>query len=829
VEKKCILINAIHPEENRVAIVDRGYLQELEIEAADKVQVKSNIYKGIITRVEPSLQAAFVEYGSAKQGFLPLNEIHSDYWRSGGDAECDPRKSHIQDVIEGRQEILVQVVKEERGNKGAALTTFISLAGRYLVLSPNTARVGISRKLNDEDRRTVKQLIEKLDVPTNMGLIVRTAGKDQELESLQRDFSYLMRLWEEIRMKADDAKVPAFIYLDGDLATRTIRDHFSDDIEEIWVDQYELYQRTKQFVHAVLPGKEKIVKLYRDKVPLFTKYNIEDQCAEIYAREINMASGAQLVFDPTEALTSIDINSGRSTSAKHIDDTALETNLEAAREIARQLRIRDIGGLVVIDFIDMSSRKHAQLVEEELRIACKGDKARIQFARISRFGLLEMSRQRLHLSIRESTSEECPRCQGMGSIRTVESLALHMLIRIDEEAKRVKEGGALVVQMSAEAVDYLSNHKRQNLIHLEDVYKIPVHLQSKMEIDHPHYRIERQWQDDSGQARIEVLEDTAKGKKPAKNKRKFKQKQQPIVGVPQVDSEEVGHTSMTQEGWWKRFLSLFFSSSDVVDTKPKIEVKKKKSTPPLKKRKIKPQNKPKKQGNHDAAPTAVIENNIAENDVSPTTRRRKRRRRNPRREGSEANTSQQQEGKPLNNENKVGQGVVDSGKKTKESRDSKPQKKSDSVKKEKNSFDKSKDSNHSKPQDIANTSHKKERTPVNKGENTHKPNHSSEAVKKEQGSSDKSKKSNGAKSQETANVSHKKDRTPVNKDENTHKPKPNQSSEVVKKEHVSSEKSKESNDSKFKINANIGKKDHQGLSVKAESLPAKGKDTPIVV
>ncbi|MDQ6961497.1 MAG: Rne/Rng family ribonuclease [Mariprofundaceae bacterium] len=637
-EKKCILINAVHPEESRVAIADRGYLQELEVEAAEKVQVKSNIYKGIITRVEPSLQAAFVEYGSAKQGFLPLNEIHSDYWRDGKHADADVRKAHIQDVIEGRQHILVQVVKEERGNKGAALTTFISLAGRYLVLSPNTARAGISRKLNDEDRRTVKQLIEHLDVPPNMGIIVRTAGKDQELESLQRDFSYLLRLWEEIRIKADGAKVPSFIYLDGDLATRTIRDHFSDDIEEIWVDQYELYQRTKQFVHAVLPGKEKIVKLYRDKVPLFTKFGIEEQCAEIYAREINMKSGAQLVFDPTEALTSIDINSGRSTSAKHIDETALETNLESAREIARQLRIRDIGGLIVIDFIDMSSRKHAQLVEEELRKACKGDKARIQFARISRFGLLEMSRQRLHLSIRESTSEVCPRCQGLGSIRTVESIALHLLNRIDDEAKCLREGDTLTIQMAAEAVDYLSNHKRQSLLHIEDVYKIPVYLQTRTEIHHPHYRIERQWQDDSGQARIEVLEDTAKGKKVIRSRRKLKQNQKPVVGVP--TAEDATPKKEEVKTWWALLLDRLFGSpvtamEEVKPKKTKVIERRQNKKPAVAVKKEQAKQEKKEQ------PKEEKKEKSSEGEVEGTpSRRRRRRRRSPRKDESGVNTPQ---------------------------------------------------------------------------------------------------------------------------------------------------------------------------------------------
>ena len=280
-----VFVNAAHPEEARVAIVEDGYLQELDIESSDRIQTKSNIYKGTITKVEASLQAAFVEYGSSRQGFLPLGEIHPDYWKKGT-ADTDPRKANIQDVLENKQSVLIQVVKEERGTKGAALTTYISLAGRYLVFSPNTTRIGISRKLSDEDRRSMKQILAELEVPENMGLIVRTAGKDQTLTALQRDFSYLQRLWDEIRIKGESAPSPSFIYLDGDLATRAIRDHFSDDIDEIWVDKHDIYQRTKQFVHAVIPGKEKLVKLYRGKKPIFRHYGIEDQCEEIHEREV---------------------------------------------------------------------------------------------------------------------------------------------------------------------------------------------------------------------------------------------------------------------------------------------------------------------------------------------------------------------------------------------------------------------------------------------------------------------------------------------------------------------------------------------------------------
>ncbi len=527
--KKRMLISAIHDEESRVAIVEDGYLHELDIESAHKALTKSNIYRGKITKVEGSLQAAFVEYGAARQGFMPLGEIHPDFWKEGADKSANPRNISIQDVLQAKQELLVQVVKEERGNKGAALTTNISLAGRYLVLSPNTSRGGISRKLSDDERRSMKEILKQLEVPDNMGLIIRTAGKDQTLEALQRDYQYLRRLWDEIRISSETTPSPALIYLEGDLATRAIRDHFSDDIEEIWVDNHEVYTRTKAFVHAVLPGKEKLVKLYRGKKPLFRHYGVESQCEEVHDREVRLPTGGSIVLDPTEALTAIDVNSARATKGKHIDDTALAINLEAAEEVARQLRIRDIGGLIVIDFIDMANRKHGQKVEDLLRKACKRDKARIQFARISRFGLLEMSRQRLHPSIRESTTEPCPRCQGRGFIRTVDSMALQMLTRMEDWAEKGKKP-TLVVQVPSDTGEYLMNNKRANIARIEEAYEIQITMQIRPELDIPHYRIERQWHENN-QQRVEVLEDTGKRIKPPRSGKKLKPVK-PVVGIP---------------------------------------------------------------------------------------------------------------------------------------------------------------------------------------------------------------------------------------------------------------------------------------------------------
>ncbi len=551
--KKRMLINALHDEESRVAIVENGYLHELDIESAHKVLTKSNIYRGKITKVEGSLQASFVEYGAARQGFLPLGEIHPDYWKEGADKTANPRNLSIQDVLQAKQELLVQVVKEERGNKGAALTTNISLAGRYLVLSPNTSRGGISRKLSDDDRRSMKEILKQLEVPDNMGLIIRTAGKDQTLEALQRDYQYLRRLWDEIRITSETTASPALIYLEGDLATRAIRDHFSDDIEEIWVDNHEVYTRTKAFVHAVLPGKEKLVKLYRGKKPLFRHYGAESQCEEVHEREIRLPTGGSIVLDPTEALTAIDVNSARATKGKHIDDTALAINLEAAEEVARQLRIRDIGGLIVIDFIDMANRKHGQKVEDVLRKACKSDKARIQFARISRFGLLEMSRQRLHPSIRESTTESCPRCQGRGFIRTVDSMALQMLTRMEDWAEKGKKP-TLVVQVPSDTGEYLMNNKRANIARIEEAYEVQITMQIRPDLDIPHYRIERQWHENN-QQRVEVLEDTSKRIKPPRSGKKMKPVK-PVVGIPTPPPAPVVAREEKKEGALKTLIGF---------------------------------------------------------------------------------------------------------------------------------------------------------------------------------------------------------------------------------------------------------------------------------
>ena len=610
--KKLMLINASNEEESRVAIVEDDFLQELDIESTHKVLTKGNIYRATITKVEASLQAAFVEYGALRQGFLPLSEIHPDFWKDGADKTKDSRNVNIQDVLEAKQTILVQVVKEERGNKGAAMTTFISLAGRYLVLSPNTARGGISRKLPDDVRRTLKEILTQLNVPEHMGLIVRTAGRDQKLEALERDYSYLQRLWDEIRIKGGSTPPPALIYLEGDMATRAIRDHFSDDIQEIWVDNHEVYTRTKNFVHAVLPGKEKLVKLYRGKKPIFRHYGIEGQCEQIHEREIRLPSGGSIVFDPTEALTAVDVNSSRSTRGKHIDDTALNTNLEAAQEIARQLRIRDIGGLVVVDFIDMVNRKHGQQVEEALRGATVSDKARVQFARISRFGLLEMSRQRLHPSVRETTTETCPRCEGRGTILTVGSMALQMLTRMEDLAEKGKKP-KLVVQVPSETGEYLMNNKRDNIARIEEMHDIQISLQIRPDLLIPHYRIERHWRDET-QDRLEVLEDTLKGKKPQRVARKLKQ-MKPVVGIPKP------LPARQKKSWLKTLWESLFEKKDKAEKPTRKRA-------PQRKRKRKPinsKNANKQNNQAKTLPEKKVENEKTNATETPKRRRRRRR------------------------------------------------------------------------------------------------------------------------------------------------------------------------------------------------------------
>ena len=485
---KRMLINATQPEELRVAIVDGQKLFNLDIESPGREQKKANIYKGTITRVEPSLEAAFVDYGSERHGFLPLKEISRAYFNQ----ELKPGiKASIKELIKEGREVVVQIDKEERGNKGAALTTFISLAGRYLVLMPNNPRAGgVSRRIDGTDRSELREALSQLTIPEDMGLIVRTAGVGKSAEELQWDLDYLLQLWDAIKTSGEGRKAPFLIYQESDIIIRSIRDHLRADIGEIVIDSAAMYRRAEEFIQQVMPQNQKKLRLYQDEVPLFTRYQIESQIESAFQREVRLPSGGALFIDHTEALTSIDINSARATKGADIEETALNTNLEAADEIARQLRLRDLGGLFVIDFIDMTPAKHQREVENRLREALKQDRARVQVARISRFGLLEMSRQRLRPSLGESSQHVCPRCKGQGTIRGVESLALSVLRIIEEEG--MKESTArILAQLPVDVAAFLLNEKRRKILEIEQRHQVGVVLIPNKHLDTPDYSIER--------------------------------------------------------------------------------------------------------------------------------------------------------------------------------------------------------------------------------------------------------------------------------------------------------------------------------------------------
>ena len=524
---KNMLIDAAHQEETRVVVTEHNQIQEFDFESSTKAPLRGNIYLAKVTRVEPSLQAAFVEYGGNRHGFLAFNEIHPDYYQIpvsdreallaeqaeedretaaseddgvqedesedgeeqaeaegeavadvGGDAHEEAaaplnkrnlhRKYKIQEVIKRRQVILVQVMKEERGNKGAALTTYMSLAGRYCVLMPNTARGGgISRKINNSsDRKKLKKIVEKLDVPQGMGLIVRTAGSQRTLTEIRRDWQYLSRLWEEVREKTVSSSAPALVYEEGNLIRRCIRDLYSKEFDEVTVAGAEAYKEAKSYMKLLMPSHARKVKQHSDNLPLFKQHGVEDKLAAMFNPVVALPSGGYLVINPTEALVSIDVNSGKSTKEFSVEKTALATNLEAAVEVARQARLRDLAGLLVIDFIDMDENRNNRAVERKMKEALKSDRARIQVGRISSFGLMEMSRQRMRAGVLEGSSETCAHCNGSGMVRSVESRALHVLRQIDENAGKFSEG-ELTAQVPQDVAIYLLNQKRAQLAEIE--------------------------------------------------------------------------------------------------------------------------------------------------------------------------------------------------------------------------------------------------------------------------------------------------------------------------------------------------------------------------
>lgn len=490
---KRMLINATQQEELRVALVDGQRLYDLDIESPGHEQKKANIYKGKITRVEPSLEAAFVDYGAERHGFLPLKEIARTYFPKGYKFEGRP---NIKDVIKEGQEVIVQIDKEERGQKGAALTTFLSLAGSYLVLMPNNPRAGgISRRIEGDERTELKESLSKLDLPDGMGLIVRTAGVGKSYEELEWDLKVLLKHWEAISEVAEEREAPFLIHQESNVIVRAIRDYLRRDIGEILIDKTSIYEQALQHIQLVRPDFANRVKLYRGEVPLFSHYQIESQIESAFQREVRLPSGGSIVIDPTEALTSIDINSARATKGGDIEETALNTNLEAADEIARQLRLRDLGGLVVIDFIDMTPVRHQREVENRMKDAVRSDRARVQLGRISRFGLLEMSRQRLRPSLGESAHHVCPRCSGHGTIRGTESLALSILRILEEES--IKENtGQIEAQLPVPVATYLLNEKRKSIQLLEKRHGVDLLLIPNANLDTPHYQVLRRRPDD---------------------------------------------------------------------------------------------------------------------------------------------------------------------------------------------------------------------------------------------------------------------------------------------------------------------------------------------
>ena len=560
---KRMLINATHEEELRVALVDGQKLYDLDIEKRIRVQKKSNIYKAKVTRVEPSLEAAFVDYGGNRHGFLPLKEISREYFNVPPGSIRG--KINIQDVIKENQELIVQVDKEERGSKGAALTTMLSLAGRYLVLMPNNSRAGgISRRIEGEEREALKESMAHLDVPKNMGVIIRTAGVDRNAEELQWDLDYLLNVHSAITKASEEKRAPFLIYQESDVITRAVRDYLKDDIGEIQLDTAEAFDQANQFIEQVMPHFKPKLKMYSSDVPLFNRYQIESQIETAFNREVRLPSGGSLVIDPTEALVSIDINSSRATRGADIEDTALNTNLEAATEICRQLRLRDIGGLVVIDFIDMLSSKNQRMVENRMRDELQLDRARVQVGRISQFGLLEMSRQRLRPSLGETSGVVCPRCDGLGSIRDVESSALAVLRMVEEEALK-ETSSEIRAFLPISVSSFVLNEKRKMLLDIEQRNNVSVVVVPDPDLDTPHYKVDRiRSQDSESDMPLSYKMERERENENPETKR---MSEPPVeeAAVKKVDqtprSREKSRARPTRTGFFNRLLKLLFGKT----------------------------------------------------------------------------------------------------------------------------------------------------------------------------------------------------------------------------------------------------------------------------
>ncbi len=556
---KQLIIDAVHPQETRVAIIENGKLNHLDIETHDRKLIKSNIYLAKIVRIEPSLQAAFVEYGEDRHGFLPFTEIHPDYYRipiadrqeleaelaSEDIEDIDPEEEKdldeeqnkaktsnttkkryrykIQEVVQNRQILLVQVVKEQRGSKGAALTTFLSLPGRYCVLMPNAGRSGggISRKVqNEKDRKRLKNILSELNIPNNMAVIVRTAGQERNKTEIKRDYDYLINLWEDLRKKTLDSVAPCMIYEEGDIIKRTLRDTYRSDIDEVLVEGEEAYKKAKDFIKKLVPSHAKRIKQYKESQPILIAHKVEDQISEMMQPVVSLPSGGSLVINHTEALVAIDVNSGKATRERHINDTALKTNLEAAVEVAKQMRLRDLSGLLVIDFIDMDDGRHVQKVEQKFRESIKDDRARVQMNHISQFGLLEVSRQRLRPSFFDSHSKPCEHCHGTGNQRSDDSIARQLLRELEIVLKDLKKEN-LTIGLNPSTRDVLLNTYRRDIVKLEDKYTIRLNFATEIITQHPFFTIH------GLEKKLEKVEEKTKALNNRKNRRKVKSNKAP--------------------------------------------------------------------------------------------------------------------------------------------------------------------------------------------------------------------------------------------------------------------------------------------------------------
>ncbi len=577
-----MLINATQQEELRVALVDGQRLYDLDIENVSNIQKKANIYKGTITRIEPSLEACFVDYGSDRHGFLSFKEVAKSYYLESAKGISRPS---IKDALEVGMELIIQVEKEERGNKGAALTTFISLAGRYLVLMPNSPKAGgVSRRIEGSDRVAIREAMSNLTYPDDMGVIVRTAGLGRTAEELQWDLDYLITLWNAIT-EAAKSPAPLLIYQESNIIIRALRDYYRSDIGEILIDNAEVYNEAEQFINQIMPQIRSKIKLYDDNIPLFTRYQIESQIQTAYQREVKLPSGGALVIDFTEALVSIDINSGKATRGADIEETALNTNLEAAEEIARQLKLRDLGGLIVIDFIDMINSEHQRMVEKTFHEALSMDRARIQTGHISRFGLLEMSRQRLRPSLDETTHINCPRCSGQGTIRNIKSLSLEILRLIEEEALKERTG-EIIAQLPIDVSIYMLNEKREDVSDIEKRLNVRIVLIPNQELETPHFTLTRLRSDQAqtlNKESTEFVQPTELTDKELVEKALNKPKSQinsPVVSniiqtaPPPVVENKVVVESLLVSGI-KKFFSSIFSSNDAASEEKEKSTKKK--------------------------------------------------------------------------------------------------------------------------------------------------------------------------------------------------------------------------------------------------------------